>query len=59
MRQVLKAAASIALFAAVILAVAHVIVRPVHPEQPVPERHPPGPCWLCHLVTPAAELVED
>lgn len=42
-----------------LLAIVHILIRPVNPAQQVPEPHPPGPCWVCHVVSDAARIVDD
>lgn len=42
----------------VALALLHVFIRPIPPEQEAPDRHVPGPCILCHLVSESADPVE-
>lgn len=32
----------------------HVALKPVAAGKPAPERHYPGPCWVCHIVTNSA-----
>lgn len=58
MKETLRKTLATAGLVVVLLAAAHVIVRPVHPDQEKPEKHPPGACVVCHLVSRSAEIVE-
>jgi hypothetical protein len=33
----------------------HVALKPVPAGKAAPERHYPGPCWICHTVTNSVE----
>jgi len=41
-----------------LLALAHVFLRPIPPDQEPPDRHPGEPCWACHFVSERFEAVE-
>lgn len=43
----------------VALLLAHVAFPRVHPSQPRPENHLPGPCWACHFVSGSAPIVTE
>lgn len=42
----------------VALGLLRIFIRPINPEQEPPTFHFGDPCWVCHLVTEDAELVE-
>lgn len=56
-----RVALGTAVFAGLLLAVVlllRIAAPDVRKEQKVPVNHPPGPCWLCHVIDPKAKLVE-
>jgi len=36
----------------------HVFISPVNPRQEAPDKHIPGPCWACHIVSESADIVK-
>ena len=38
--------------------VLHVVIRPVHPGQDVPDKHVDATCWWCHFISESAEIEE-
>ena len=57
-RRVLGWTVGVLLGLLVSLLLLRVFIRPIAAEQEAPERHVGGPCWLCHLVTDKAEILE-
>lgn len=49
--------AGLVLLAFLLLALAHVFIRPIPPDQEAPADHFGEPCVLCHFVTESADPV--
>jgi len=56
--RILGWAAAVVVGIVVVWALLHVFLSPVNPAQEAPEKHLPGQCWMCHIVSDSAELVD-
>lgn len=58
MKTVLGWAAGIVAIVLVAWVAFHFFISTINPTQQVPSGHPGGSCWMCHLTSENANLIE-
>jgi hypothetical protein len=56
--RVIGLAITVAVLAVLVLGYLHFSLKAVAPSRTPPDRHYPGPCWACHMVSESAEATK-